>query len=140
MRFHYDSLPLPSTTSSQEFIARRRIHSRTSISLFQPVRRVLCHLTSIKLQLVPSYLSLYASGRTTGVVLDSGDGVSHVVPVYEGFALGHAIQRMDVAGRDVTDSLVLQLRRQGHVFHTSAEREIVLRCSCSGNLLVKFVF
>eukprot|EP00392_Amoebophrya_sp_AT5.2_P014326 g14475.t1 len=77
--------------------------------------------------LIRSYLSLYASGRTTGVVLDSGDGVSHVVPVYEGFALGHAIQRMDVAGRDVTDSLVLQLRRQGHVFHTSAEREIVLR-------------
>ncbi|CAD7929153.1 unnamed protein product [Amoebophrya sp. A120] len=70
-------------------------------------------------------LSLYASGRTTGVVLDSGDGVTHVVPVYEGFALGHAIQRMDVAGRDVTNNLMLQLRRHGHIFHTSAEREIV---------------
>ncbi|CAD7924610.1 unnamed protein product [Amoebophrya sp. A25] len=74
---------------------------------------------------VQAVLSLYASGRTTGVVLDSGDGVSHVVPVYEGFALGHAIQRMDVAGRDVTENLMLQLRRHGHVFHTSAEREIV---------------
>jgi len=70
-------------------------------------------------------LSLYASGRTTGVVLDSGDGVTHVVPVYEGFALPHAVMRSDIAGRDVTENLMLQLRRSGHVFHTSAEREVV---------------
>lgn len=70
-------------------------------------------------------LSLYASGRTTGVVLDSGDGVSHVVPVYEGFALPHAISRIDLAGRDVTAHLQLLLRRSGCAFHTSAETEIV---------------
>jgi centractin len=70
-------------------------------------------------------LSLYASGRTTGVVLDAGDGVTHAVPVYEGFALPHAVMRSDVAGRDVTEHLMLQLRRTGHVFHTSAEREVV---------------
>mmetsp|Transcript_26982 Transcript_26982/g.77413 ORF Transcript_26982/g.77413 Transcript_26982/m.77413 type:complete len:382 (-) Transcript_26982:174-1319(-) len=70
-------------------------------------------------------LSLYATGRTTGVVLDSGDGVTHAVPVYEGFALPHAVMRSDVAGRDVTEHLMLQLRRAGHVFHTSAEREVV---------------
>merc|ERR1719440_432349 len=70
-------------------------------------------------------LSLYASGRTTGVVLDSGDGVTHAVPVYEGFALPHAVTRADIAGRDVTMQLQSLLRRSGHIYHTSAEREVV---------------
>lgn len=72
-----------------------------------------------------SILSLYASGRTTGVVLDSGDGTTQAVCVYEGFALKHAISRLDLAGRDVTSHLQLLLRRSGHVFQTSAELEIV---------------
>lgn len=70
-------------------------------------------------------LSLYASGRTTGLVLDSGDGVTHAVPVYEGFALPHAIQRVHVAGRDVTKRLQRLLRRSGYNLQTSAELEIV---------------
>ncbi len=70
-------------------------------------------------------LSLYASGRVTGTVLDIGDGVSHIVPIFEGFALSHAIQRVDLAGRDITTYLLRLLRQSGHVFQTSAEKEIV---------------
>jgi centractin len=74
---------------------------------------------------VQAVLSLYASGRTTGLVLDCGDGVSHAVPVYDGFAVPSSIRRIDVAGRDITEQLQLLLRKSGHVFHTSAEKEIV---------------
>lgn len=74
---------------------------------------------------IQAVLSLYASGRTTGIVLDSGDGVSHAVPVYEGFAISNSIRRIDVAGRDVTEELQRLLRKSGHVFHTSAEKEVV---------------
>jgi centractin len=74
---------------------------------------------------IQAVLSLYAGGKTTGIVLDCGDGVSHAVPVYEGFAVPNSIRRIDVAGRDVTENMQLQLRKAGHVFHTSAEKEIV---------------
>ncbi|KAJ7300741.1 actin 2 [Mycena albidolilacea] len=74
---------------------------------------------------IQAVLSLYASGRTTGTAMDSGDGVSHSVPVYEGFSLPHAIQRMDIAGRDLTAQLVKSLMERGYTFKTSAERETV---------------
>lgn len=73
----------------------------------------------------PSVLSLYASGRTTGVVLDVGEGVMQAVPVYEGFALTHSVSRSDVAGRDVTQHLQLQLRKAGLSFTTTAEHDLV---------------
>jgi len=74
---------------------------------------------------IQAVLSLYSSGRTTGTVFDSGDGVSHVVPIFEGYSMPHAVDRLDLAGRNLTNHLQKLLCYRGFPLNTSAEREIV---------------
>jgi actin-related protein 2 len=74
---------------------------------------------------VQAVLTLYAQGLLTGVVVDSGDGVTHICPVYEGFALTHLTKRLDIAGRDITRYLIKLLLQRGYAFNHSADFETI---------------
>lgn len=62
---------------------------------------------------IQAVLSLYSNGRTTGMVCDSGDGVTHTVPVYEGFSIPHAVKKNYIAGRAITDHMAKLLQADG---------------------------
>ncbi|XP_002158945.1 actin-related protein 2 isoform X1 [Hydra vulgaris] len=74
---------------------------------------------------IQAVLTLYAQGLLTGVVIDSGDGVTHICPVYEGFALPHLTRRLDIAGRDITKYLIKLLLLRGYAFNHTADFETV---------------
>lgn len=70
-------------------------------------------------------LSLFASGRVTGIVMNSGDEVSYTYPVYDGYTIPYGILKMDLAGGDLTNYLMKILKNRGHNFSTITEREII---------------
>jgi len=74
---------------------------------------------------IQAMLTLYAQGLFTGVVVDTGDGVSHVVPVYDGFVPQNLIKRLNVAGRHVTNYLIKLLLLRGYAFNRTADFETV---------------
>lgn len=74
---------------------------------------------------VQAVLALYASGRTTGLVIDSGEGVSHTVPTYEGFAIPHAIHRIELSGSDLNLYFQELLKKIGYSFTTPDDMDSV---------------
>merc|ERR1719284_536483 len=76
---------------------------------------------------IQAVLVLYAQGLDTGVVVDTGDGVTHVIPVYQGFSLPNLVRRLDIAGRDITRHLVKLLQLRGYSLNINADFETVRR-------------
>merc|ERR1739848_629230 len=74
---------------------------------------------------IQAVMSLYSAGRTTGLVVDSGDGVTRTVPVFEGFSLPHAVEKMEIAGRVLSEWMQKLLLECGHSFTSSSEFQIV---------------
>jgi len=85
-------------------------------------REILIEMMFEKFQVSSFYLALqqvlalFASGKTTGVVLDSGYSMTSTVPIYEGFALSHAIQKMNLAGKHLTEYLIGLMKEEGTLF------------------------
>lgn len=74
---------------------------------------------------IQAVMSLYSSGKTTGAVMDIGDGATHMVPIFEGHGLNHLTVRLNLAGRDITDYLKNLLMKRGYSLVSSAELEVV---------------
>jgi actin, other eukaryote len=81
------------------------------------------HFQAPKFQIsMQSLNAIYAEGLLSGLVLESGEGISTCVPVAEGFVLSHAIQRLDIGGRDINEYL-MELLKTKILFTTTFEKE-----------------
>ncbi|XP_038648463.1 actin-3-like [Scyliorhinus canicula] len=72
---------------------------------------------------IPATLALYASGRTRGIVLDSGYGLTDAVPIYEGYYLPDAVKRLKLAGNDITENMKRLLLESGHNIPNTIQKE-----------------
>ena len=73
-------------------------------------------------------MALFAAGKTTGLVVDCGAGVCSSVPIYEGFAIPHAIRKNDLAGNDIDHHLIGQLKtilKNNAKLNFSSDRETI---------------
>lgn len=75
-----------------------------------------------RLQLgLQALMALFAEARTTAMLIDSGDGVTHCIPVFDNHILNHQICRLNIAGRHITHRLVKLMHMQGYAFNSTAD-------------------
>lgn len=70
-------------------------------------------------------MSLFAEGLETAMLLDCGDGVTHCIPVFQGYALNMRFERLDIAGRHITQHLIKLLQMRGYAFNSTSDFETV---------------
>ena len=70
-------------------------------------------------------MSLYAEGLETALLLDSGDGVTHCIPVFQGTVIKPRFEKIAIAGRHITDRLVKLLHERGYAFNSTSDFEVV---------------
>lgn len=66
-------------------------------------------------------MSLFAEGMETAMLLDSGDGVTHCIPVFGGNILKASFERLEIAGRHVTNHLLKLLQARGYAFNSTSD-------------------
>ena len=70
-------------------------------------------------------LSLFSTGKTCGLVAECGEGVTYTVPIFEGYALPHAMHKNYVAGNAVTNALLSELRSSYQMLNKEEHFDIV---------------
>ncbi|ESS66095.1 putative actin-related protein 2 [Trypanosoma cruzi] len=106
----------------------------SEVPLFSSKHR--CHLYEVMFEkynfmaiqsAVQGTLSLFSNGLQTGVAVESGEGISHCTPIFEGYALPKANRRVDLGGRNITEFLIRLMQRRGYSFNQSSDYETVRR-------------
>jgi Actin len=122
--FYWSSVSVPFLPISCHFIAGS-LYLTFALSLSPSVFVALPQFLALPLLIIYSPRLSSPKGLMTGVVVDTGDGVTHVVPVYDGFVPQHLIRRLDVAGRHITQYLIKLLMLRGYAFNRTADFETV---------------
>jgi actin-related protein 2 len=85
---------------------------------------------------IQAMLTLYAQGLLTGLVVDTGDGVTHIVAVYDGFVPQNLIRRLDVAGRHITQYMTDLLLLRGYAFNRTATSKLFVKSKRNSVMLL----